>query len=132
LRHTPGWLGRWWAAEKSISTRISTIGGPPGDGVPDARLADGRPGRKAVPPFDRTFHKAVDASRRQMKTLQEKILPSPMTGVDCHPHEISTGGPYMNLPAKIDAKQRHQDAKTLPAPPAALWTFAVIFAISAI
>lgn len=55
-----------------------------------------------------------------------------MTGVDCQPHGISTGRPDMNLTAKIDAKQRHQDAKTLPAPPAALWTFAVIFAISAI
>ncbi len=38
----------------------------------------------------------------------------------------------MNLSADMDAKRRHQDAKTLPAPPAALWTFAVIFALSAI
>lgn len=38
----------------------------------------------------------------------------------------------MNPTANLDAKHRQQDAKTLPAPPAALWTFAVIFAVSAI
>lgn len=55
-----------------------------------------------------------------------------MTGVDCGSNPIPTGRQDMNLTAKIDAKQSQQDAKTLPAPPAALWTFAVIFAISAI
>lgn len=33
-------------------------------------------------------------------------------------------------PASPNAK--YQDARALPAPPAALWTFAVVFAVSAI
>lgn len=34
----------------------------------------------------------------------------------------------MRTPADIEAK--HQDARTLPAPPAALWTFVVLFTVS--
>lgn len=37
----------------------------------------------------------------------------------------------MNATAKIETKRQPQDPRTLPAPPAALWTFAVIFTISA-
>jgi len=52
-----------------------------------------------------------------------------MIGVDCA--RTSPSG-HENMNATIEAKQRNQDAKTLPAPPAALWTFAVIFTLSAV
>lgn len=38
----------------------------------------------------------------------------------------------MNATVKIETKPQQQDARTLPAPPAALWTFAVIFTVSAV
>ncbi|MFO7155395.1 MAG: hypothetical protein DIU72_002095 [Pseudomonadota bacterium] len=38
----------------------------------------------------------------------------------------------MDATLENKARQRRQDARTLPAPPAALWTFALIFTLSAV